>query len=128
MFGKEPQITIGVGALLSVIGLLSRVLSDSTSFTVLIPFFFGALLLVLGWLALVPQRTKTMMHVAAALALLGVLGSLNVLPALFALAAGGAEASPISIVARSSMLLLCSGLLGIYIASFVHARRKRASS
>jgi len=82
MFGKEPQITTGVGALLCVIGLLSRVLSDSTSITLLIPLFFGVLLLLLGWLALAPQRTKTMMHVVAALALLGVLGSLNVVPAL----------------------------------------------
>jgi membrane-associated HD superfamily phosphohydrolase len=127
MFGKEPQITMGVGALLCVIGLLSRVLSDSTSITVLIPLFFGALLLLLGWLALAPQRTKTMMHIVAALALLGALGSLNVVPALIALATGGAEASPISIIARSSMLLLCGGLLGVCIASFVRARRVRAN-
>jgi len=126
MFGKEPQITTGVGALLCVIGLLSRVLSDSTSITLLIPLFFGVLLLLLGWLALAPQRTKTMMHVVAALALLGVLGSLNVVPALISLATGSAEASPISILVRSSMLLLCGGLLGVCIASFVRARRARA--
>jgi hypothetical protein len=63
----------------------------------------------------------------AALALLGALGSLNVVPALIALATGGAEASPISIIARSSMLLLCGGLLGVCIASFVRARRVRAN-
>jgi hypothetical protein len=68
-----------------------------------------------------------MMHIVAALALLGALGSLNVMPALIALATGGAEASPISIIARSSMLLLCGGLLGVCIASFVRARRVRAN-
>ncbi|NJO83482.1 MAG: hypothetical protein HC828_12120 [Blastochloris sp.] len=127
MFDKEPQITMGVGALLCVIGLLSRVLSESTSVTLLIPLFFGALLLLLGWLALAPQRTESMMHVVAALALLGALGSLNVVPALIALATGDAEASLVSILARISMLLLCGGLLSVCIASFVRARRARAS-
>jgi hypothetical protein len=42
------------------------------------------------------------------------------------LATGNTEASPISILARSSMLLLCGGLLGVCIASFVRARRIRA--
>ena len=126
MFGREPQATIVVGALLIVVSLLSSALSGFASVTAFIPAIIGGVLLALGWLALAPARTRTMMHAAAALALLGMLGSLNVLPALLELASGGSGGTMISIVARSATLLLSGGLLGICIASFVRARRTRS--
>jgi len=128
MVGKEPQFTVIIGALLIVISLLSGVLSGFASVTIFIPAIIGALLLALGWLARTPARTRTMMHLVAVLALFGMLGSLNVVPALIDLAAGTAPSSMVSVVARSSMLLLCGGLLAVCIASFVRARRMRAGT
>ncbi|MEM7118827.1 MAG: hypothetical protein AAF614_40795 [Chloroflexota bacterium] len=119
MIGKEPQVAIGVGVVLIVVGVLGRVLTGTSSITALIPAFFGILIAISGWLAMNPARLKLMMHIVAVLALVGVLGSISVLGAL----GGGLSASVLS---RLAMLILCGLLLYVSVMSFIAARRKRA--
>ncbi len=121
MIGKEPQISIGVGIILIVIAVISVIVTGTTSFTAWIPALFGVLLAIFGALALNPDRLKMMMHIVAVLALLGALGSLNVIPDLF----GNSSASAASIISRLAMLLLCGGLVYVSIMSFKQARKNR---
>ncbi|MCG8351269.1 MAG: hypothetical protein MI924_26150 [Chloroflexales bacterium] len=126
MNNKEPVITIVIGGLLVLVGIVSYFGAGASSVTALIPAFFGAPLILLGVLARAPQRLKLSMHLVAALALFGVLGTLTVLPALGELLLGKQKpGTTAAILARSAMLVLCGGLFGVCIASFVRARRSR---
>lgn len=121
MVGKEPQISIAVGIVLILIAVISALVTGTTSITAWIPAFLGIPIALFGALALNPARLKTMMHIVAALALLGALGSLNVIPDLF----GGGSASAASITSRLAVLLLCGGLLYVSVMSFIQARKNR---
>jgi hypothetical protein len=70
-----PIVTLIVGGLLSLLGILGCVLSETHSLTALIPLVFGILLDSCGALALHPRFRKHAMHGASLLALLGVAGS-----------------------------------------------------
>ncbi|MEM6810378.1 MAG: hypothetical protein AAF350_12845 [Pseudomonadota bacterium] len=72
-----PIVTILVAVLLIALGIGSWIEAGQTSVTALIPAFFGAPLLIAGLLALKPKLRKHAMHAAAAVALLGALGSLS---------------------------------------------------
>ncbi len=120
MIGKEPQISIVVGVILTFVAIISATVTGTSSITAWIPAFFGVPIAILGALALNPNRLKTMMHIVAGLALLGAVGSLNVIPDLF-----GGSASTASIVARLAMLLLCGGLLYVSVMSFIQTRRNK---
>ena len=66
------------GVALVVVGIVVTIASDSESVTSLIPAFIGAVFVVLGLLARAkPDLNHHVMHAAAGLALLGVLGSLG---------------------------------------------------
>ena len=126
MLGKESTIAIIIGILLIIVGVLGQVLTGTSSITALIPAFFGLPIILLGLVARTPQRTKVSMHIVAVLALLGVVGTVNVLPDLSALLTSG-EASNISasVLSRGSMFLLCGIMLIVSIISFIQARRNR---
>ena len=53
-----PTITVITGLLLIVIGVVSRVLSDTTSLTIYIPSALGVVFVVLGLLARRPTWRK----------------------------------------------------------------------
>lgn len=123
-----PLVTIVVGALLSTIGLLGYLSSDSRSLTALIPLAFGSLLELCGVLALNPARKKDAMHGASVLALLGVLGSARGLPGFVTLISGGDVALPIASVVQGAMFLICLVFLGLCVKSFRAARRAREAA
>ncbi|AFZ68010.1 hypothetical protein [Deinococcus peraridilitoris] len=120
------KITVLIGTLLTVLGIVSYALTAGASFTALIPAVLGALFVVLG---LIGGRSDTArrhaMHAAAALALLGVLGSLRVLPALGALLSGRTVERPVAVFAQGLTLVLCALLLALAVRSFIAARRAR---
>ena len=123
---REPLVAVGVGVALCLVGLASFLGTGTSSVTALIPLFFGLPIAALGWLARSPARLRLCMHLVAALALLGLLGTLNVLPALSDLVLGKQPpGSAAAILARGAMLLLCGGLLAVCVASFVRVRRQR---
>ena len=107
--------------MLTLVAIISVIMTGTTSITAWIPAFFGVPIAILGALALNPARLKVMMHIVAVLALLGALGSLNVIPDLF----GNGSASTASIIARLAMLVLCGALLYVSVMSFIQARKKR---
>ncbi|HRO93982.1 hypothetical protein [Citricoccus sp.] len=115
-----PRITIGFGALLIAVGAIAYIATAFASWTALIPAFLGAVILVAGLIGLKSQKIG--IHVALAVAVLGLLGtSMNVLQ-LGALIAGTAE-RPTAVLtsAITFALLLLYVVLGAY--SFVSARR-----
>ncbi|MEK7414900.1 MAG: hypothetical protein AAB263_16420 [Planctomycetota bacterium] len=120
-----PTITIVLGVLLIILGVASRVLSDSPSWTVLIPAIIGALFLVLGLLALRQALRKHAMHAAALVALLAIGGSIGGLLKLPALLSGGEIERPLAVVARSLTCVLSFTFLVLAIRSFVVARLER---
>ena len=120
-----PSFSIRIGLLLVALGTVSYVLTEGASLTAFIPAAFGALLAVCGIVAL---RRSTMrplaMHVAAVLALIGLVGTASALlqvPAWL-----GAEASPRpAAVARASMATILLVYLAFSVKSFVDARLRR---
>ncbi len=120
-----PTITIILGVLLIILGVVSRVLSDSPSVTVLIPAFLGAAFLIAGLVALRDGARKHAMHAAAVLALLGIIGGATALLQLPALLSGGEVVRPLAVGARSLTAVLCAVFLVLAIRSFVRARLLR---
>ncbi len=120
-----PLITIILAILLIALGVACRLISDSTSFTLLIPAFIGGLFLVAGLIALKPGARKHAMHAAAVLALLGIGGSVGALVHLPALLSGAEVQRPLAVIARSLTFGLCAVFLVLAIRSFIAARRAR---
>jgi hypothetical protein len=123
-----PTITVVIAVLLIILGVASRLLSDSGSLTVLIPAALGGLLLIAGLIAFRPAARMHAMHAAAMLALAGIVGGVGALPHLPALLSGGTVAHPLAVAARSLTLLLCAVLLTLAIRSFIAARIARRAA
>ncbi len=115
------RIAIIAGAALIALGVMVTVLSDSESFTSLIPAFVG---LVLGGLGLAartrPGIAHHLMHAAAAVALMALLGSLG------SLIGRGSEGW--ALVAQLGTVVVCGGFLALAVQSFRAARRARSSA
>jgi hypothetical protein len=120
-----PNFTIRIGRLLITLGIVSYVLTGGTSLTAFIPAAFGGLLALCGIVAL---RRSTMrplaMHVAAVLALIGVMGTGSALLQVPGWLADGASPRPAA-VARASMATILLVYLAFSVRSFVDARLRR---
>lgn len=119
------QFTIYTGALLAILGVVGYVASGMASVTALIPTGFGAALALLGVRARQPERRKMAMHLAALVAVLGLAGSAQGVPAVFTMIAGGEVARPAAQVARALMFTVCLVFVVACIRSFLDARRSR---
>ena len=119
MAKNGSTLTIIIGLLLIIVGILSRVLTGTSSITALIPAFFGLPILVLGWLSLAPNRTRWSMIAVGIIALLGIIGTYSVLGSLL-------QGNPLSAVtiSRGSMFVLCI----IQLISSIMAIMPRAKS
>ncbi len=120
-----PRITIIVGALLTVLGLVAYVfLSEAPrSITAMIPAFFGVPLIVLGWLGARPNLRKHVMHGAVLLGVLGVAGTVPGLLKLPTLLSGGEVARPTAVAVQSIMAAICVVFVVLCVRSFIAARR-----
>ncbi len=120
------MVTRAIGGLLVLVGVVAYLATDRQSPTALAPAAVGVLLLIFGFLAGKPERTRSMIHAALGVSLLGLLASgmpLSDLPALFA---GDAE-RPGAVLAAAAMALLCLVHLGLGVRSFLAARRRRTA-
>jgi Ca2+/Na+ antiporter len=126
-----PRIAILFGALLIILGLVGYfapdVLGDpgekTKSLTALIPAGVGAILLVCGVMGtLQPGARKHVMHLAAAIGLLGALG--GVMP----LMRSKFDFSKASAVSGLLMILLCAIFVILCVRSFIRARIARAAN
>ena len=118
-------LSILIGFLLILLGVLGYVASNMVSPTALIPAAFGVVILMLGAYGREPTRRRTAMHLAMGVALVGVLGSLSGVLAVLSWLVGSAS-GPLSLapIAKALMAVLLVVYLTAGIRSFVAARRK----
>lgn len=120
-----PAVTLLFAGLLIALGIAGYVGTGMESPTALIPAGFGVVFAILGVLGRNENIRKHVMHVAAVLALLGFLGSARGLLQLPSLLSGGEVARPAAVVSQALMAVLCLVLEGLYVRSFIAARRAR---
>ncbi len=118
-------LTLTIGGLLTVTGVVAYVMTQAASLTALIPSAAGVLLLVAGIIAGKPSARKHALHGALVVALLGILGSAMNTFRIGEVFAGTAE-RPAAIVTSAIMFVSLLVLLLAGIRSFVVARRARA--
>jgi hypothetical protein len=112
-----------IGFILIAIGIVGYVGTGMASLTALIPAMIGALFLVLALAARSPEARKHMMHVAVAISLLAILGTLpRLVPSLLA----GNIARP-AVISQTLMVLVLLVHLVLGVKSFIDARRARAA-
>lgn len=116
------RTTIVFGVLMIALGLAGYFGTGRVSVTALIPAGFGILLAVLGALSFDERRRKQTMHAAAAI---GVIGLLGTAPALVQLLVGGEASS--AVLARAVMAILMAVFVGLCVRSFIAARKARAA-
>ena len=120
-----PNFTIRIGLLLIALGTVSYVLTDGASLTAFIPAAFGALLAVCGIVALRRSAMRPLaMHLAALLALIGLIGTGSALLQAPGWIAGDVSPRPAA-VARASMATMLLVYLAFSVKSFVDARLRR---
>lgn len=111
------------GVTLIFFGLIAYFGTGMVSITALIPAFFGILFVVLGIAARKEALYKHMMHGAALLALLGLIGSGRGLLTAFAMLSGQSVERPDAAISQAVMAVLCIVFLAAAVKSFVDARK-----
>ncbi len=122
-----PRITLLFGLGFIVLGIVGYVGSDTSSVTALIPAFFGVVFAILGFLGESPERRALTMHIAAGVAVLGLLGSAMGLADLPALLSGDDLERPWAVGTQSVMAIGLVVYLILAIRSFMAARRTRTA-
>ena len=113
-----PKTSIAIGTLLVIQGIGCYIGTDSKSLTALIPAFVGLPILSMGILAFKESARMHAMHVAAALAALGLLAAIG------RIATAGLSFSAVG-VSLVMMMLLTGGFVLLCVKSFVGARRRQ---
>lgn len=122
-----PRFSLTLGIILTLLGVVGYAMSGGASWTALIPALFGILFIGAGVLGRNEKLRKHAMHGAAALALVGILGSFGGLLKFFTMIGGAEVERPAAVIAQSVMAVLCIVFLVLSIKSFIDARKKRAS-
>ncbi|MGB5289107.1 MAG: hypothetical protein WBQ32_09350 [Ignavibacteriaceae bacterium] len=120
------KLSIGLGIVLILLGLISYFGISSESITALIPAFIGVPMIVLGFLALNEKYKKHTMHGAAVLMLIGFGGTVSGLIKFFRMIGGEGFERPSAIIVQAIMAMLCLIFLILAIKSFVDARRGKS--
>ena len=120
------KTTIGVGVLLSLLGLILYLVSGAK--TALIPTCFGLGLIVLGIWAAKGSTSARMhtMHVAVVITVLGLIGSLmSAIKGLGPVLSGSEAARPLAVAGQLAMAVFCLVHVILSVRSFIMARRER---
>lgn len=124
-----PKLSINIGILLALLGILSYILTDFASITALIPAFFGIVFAGLGfWGRSSESMRKHTMHAALLLALLGLGGSFSGLTALVGAFSETLPERMAAAVSQSIMAGLCILFLIVGIKSFIDARKTQSKT
>jgi hypothetical protein len=123
-----PKLSINIGIILIIVGIISYIATEAVSVTALIPAFFGA---VFGGLGMLANRNEPMrkhaMHAALLLAILGLGGSFGGLTAIIGLIFGGEAPERMSAaISQAIMAVLCIIFLVLGVKSFIDARKAQA--
>jgi hypothetical protein len=120
--------TIIFGILLGLVGVVGYLGTGGEHRTALIPAYMGLPFILLGALAYRDGWRKHVMHLAAALGLIGFLVTAYLAwPGLVTLAAGGQVEHPAAVYSKSVTALLCAVFVALCVNSFIQARRRRAA-
>jgi hypothetical protein len=121
--GAMTRLTVVIGGLLVVLGVVGYLATGATSLTALIPSLVGVLLLACAAIAVRrPASSRHAVHAALAIALVAAIGSLRNVAQLGDLLAGSA-ANPGAVVVSTIMFVHLVGYVGAGVRSFVAARR-----
>ena len=120
------RLSIILGIILILLGLISYFGISSESVTALIPAFIGIPMLVLGFFALNEKYKKHAMHGAAVLMLIGFGRTVSGLIKFFRMIGGEVFERPSAITVQAIMAVLCLAFLILAIKSFIDARRKKS--
>jgi uncharacterized membrane protein len=121
-------VTLAYGAVLIVLGLVAYFGLGRESVTALIPAFFGVPVVVLGLLAGRESLYRHMMHAAAALGLLGLLGTASGLVKGVRALTGAEVDRPGAVAVQAIMAVLSAVFVAACVASFIRARRAQSGS
>jgi hypothetical protein len=122
------KLTIVLGGLLVVLGVVGFVLTGSEHVTALIPAFAGVLFVICGGVAMIPAARKHAMHAAAALALLGFAGTVPGIIKLVKWGTGTLPDRPAAVVSQSIMASLTLLFVVLCVRSFINARRAQSTA
>ncbi|GAA3287018.1 hypothetical protein [Nesterenkonia halobia] len=115
-----PRLTIGLGGILVLLGIIAYIATAFASATALIPSALGVILVISGIIGV--KRPKIGIHIALVVALIGALGTLMQVSSLPALFAGEAE-RPGAVITGSIAFVLLVVYLVLGVRSFIRARR-----
>jgi hypothetical protein len=116
------RLTVVIGAVLVVLGVVVFAATAAASVTALIPSLVGVLMLLCALLARKPAWHRHGIHAALVVALLGALGTLMNVVRIGEVFAGTAE-RPAAVIESTLMFVLLVGYLVMGLRSFVAARR-----
>jgi hypothetical protein len=119
-----PRLTVILGAVLIVLGVIGYIVTAFASWTALIPAILGALLVVFGLIGV--KRPKIGVHIALVVALAGIAGTLMNVLKIGEVFAGTAE-RPVAVVLSTVTFVLLVVYLVLGIRSFIAARRSRTA-
>ncbi|GAA1104276.1 hypothetical protein [Nesterenkonia jeotgali] len=117
-----PRLTLIVGGLLLLVGIIGYVATSFSSMTALIPSVVGVLLLSSGGIA--RKNRKLGVHIALVVALLGALGMIMPLMSLPELFAGESE-NPGAVISALVTVIVLVVYIILGVRSFMAARRWR---
>lgn len=121
--------TILCGTLLVLVGVIGygTASGEARSPTALIPSVVGAILIVLGALAFSEKRRKHVMHLAAMVGLIGMIGGFMPIRKQFNQPDGFDPTKP-SAISGILMVLICGFFLWMCVMSFIGARKARQAN
>lgn len=115
-----PRLTLVVGGLLLIVGIIGYVATSFASMTALIPSVVGVLLLISGAIAV--KNRKLGVHIALVVALLGAVGMIMPLMSLPELFAGESE-NPGAVISALVTVIVLVVYIVLGVRSFIAARR-----
>ncbi|HTW45702.1 MAG TPA: hypothetical protein VMD58_09160 [Acidobacteriaceae bacterium] len=122
------KITICLGIVLILLGIVGFVITGSQHPTSLIPAAVGLILSILGFLSLTEDAKKRMlyMHIAVTVGLLGFLGTGWSIVDYFQMLGGRPFPHPIAVEEKAAMAAILLFFVLLCVRSFIAARRSRA--
>lgn len=122
-----PNTSINFGRLLIVLGVIAYAygyfVTPPPSVTALIPAVFGAVLMILGYIAKTKESLrKHLMHGAVLVGLLGAIATAMSFLKIPALLNGTAE-RPAAVIVQMMMFLICLSFVILCVKSFIDARK-----
>ena len=123
--------TILCGGLLVLVGAIgygtAEPVDGKVSPTALFPAIFGAILVVCGALAFNDKRRKHVMHLAAMVGVLGVIGGFMPLVRQYS-KTGEFDPTKPSAISGILMILICGIFVWLCVGSFIAARKGREAN